>query len=403
MRCLALSDPWTSCCHWGCVESSSCRHSPGVEYSAHATVMRADPTALEAACARWIERPTLQFASALVVGQLAALGSATQLYVNWSMTGLDASFGGLLTLKSVEFALWAACVPLVVRIDRRLDGGTGWVGSLVGHLAAATLAFLLLNVPAAGLMKLGQSVAPDSTFWSQYLFRLSYRLPSGWVTYAAILTVARLLREFVRSQRLSRDLDRAQLRVLRAQVQPHFLFNTLHTAASLVRSGDRGGAVETMADLGDLLRRSLKHGSSDTVPLQQELDFLVRYLDIQRRRFGDRLSVGIDVPEELRTAHVPTFLLQPLVENALQHGLELDEGHGDVRVRVDRDGGRLRIRVDDSGGRLHSLPDDGHGVGISNTQRRLQVLYDNRGELDAAVVDGRSVVTVRIPLASEGM
>ena len=365
--------------------------------------MRVNPTALEAACLRWVERPTLQFASALVVGQLVALGSATQLYVNWSVTGLDASFPGLLTLKSVEFALWAACVPLVVWIDRRLDWGRGWAGPLAVHLAVATLAFLLINVPATGLMKLGESVTPGATFRGQYLFRLSYRLPSGWVTYAAILTVAGLLRELVRSQRLARDLDRAQLRMLRAQVQPHFLFNTLHTAASLVRSGDRSGAVETLADLGELLRRSLKHGSSDTVPLQQELDFLGRYLDIQRRRFGDRLSVRIDVPKDLRTAPVPTFLLQPLVENALQHGLDLDQGCGEVRVRADRDGGRLRIRVDDSGGRFHELPDDSRGVGIVNTRRRLLALYDSRGGLDAEVVDGRSVVTVRIPLAREGM
>lgn len=364
--------------------------------------MRANATTLEAICVRWAERPTLQFASALVVGQLVALGAATQLYVNWSATGLDASFPGLLTLKSVEFALWAACVPLIVWIDSRLDWGRGWAWPVTVHLAAATLVFLLLNVPVTALTKLGQAVDPGSTFQGRYLFRLSYRLPSAWVTYAAILTAARLLREIVRSQRLSRELGRAQLGMLRAQVQPHFLFNTLHTAASLVRSGDRDGAVETLADLGDLLRRSLKHGSSDTVPLQEELDFLGRYLDIQRRRFGERLSVRIDVPKDLRDVPVPTFLLQPLVENALQHGLDLDEGRGEVGIRAEREDGRVRIRVEDSGGRLHRLPDDSHGQGIANTRQRLLALYDGRGGLDAEVVDGRSVVTVRLPMSEAG-
>jgi len=361
--------------------------------------MRPDPTVLEAACVHWIERPAIQFASALVVGQMVALGSATQLYVNWSLTGLEASFPGLLALKGVEFALWAAAVPLVVRLDARLDWGRGWVGPVAIHLAAATLVFLVLNVPVTPLMKLGQAADPEATFRGQYLFRLSYRLPSAWLIYAAILTVAKLLHEFVRGQRLSRDLDRAQLRVLRTQVQPHFLFNTLHTAGSLVRSGDRSGAVETLAALGELLRRSLKLGSTDTVPLREELDFLDRYLDIQRRRFGDRLSVDIDVPDDLRVLHVPAFLLQLLVENALRHGLDLDHGRGEVGVRAERAPGHLLLHVEDSGGRLHGLPDEGDGVGIGNTRERLRTLYAGRGGIEAEVTDGRSIVTVRLPLA----
>lgn len=364
--------------------------------------MSPDRDKLEAACARWMDEPRLQLATGILLGGLMGVGSATQLYVNWSFTGLEPSLLGLLALKVTEFVLWGASVPLVVQIDRRMDWSAGWLRPVCVHLAVAVGLFFVINVPVTGLTKVGDATLPSLTWWERYVFRSTYRLPSSWLAYAVILAIVKLMKSFVRSQRLQRDLTRAQLRTLRHQIQPHFLFNTLHTVGSLVRSGDRQGAVHTLSDLADLLRRSLRHGRNGTVPLREEVDFLERYLDIHRRRFADHLSVEIEVPPELGSVHVPAFLLQPLVENSILHGLDLDQGGAGqvtVRARMASEGGQLLLEVWDSGGALEALPPDGSGdgMGLANLRRRLTTLYGRRASLAAGTDEGASVVRITLP------
>ena len=357
---------------------------------------------LDVTCQRWVRRPGLQFWTALLVGQVIALGSTTQLYVNWAASGMSPSFWGLLLGKSLEFALWAAAVPLVVRFDAGLDWSRGWLRPAGMHLVLATALFLLLNAPVTAVLKLGRESGSVVPFFDQYVFRLSYRLLSAWVTYTAILAGARLIQEFVHSRQLARDLDETRMEALRAQLQPHFLFNALHTAGSLVRSGDREGAVTTLAALADLLRRSIRNGDRERVSLGEELDFLSRYLAIQRRRFGQRMSVEIDVPTSLRNAAVPAFLIQPLVENAVRHGLDLDESQGQIWIDAERVGSELRIRVADSGGGFARLPEHGsNGSGLTNLRRRLQTRFGDRAGVEARASGGRSIVTVTLPFAED--
>lgn len=364
--------------------------------------MSSDPGKLEAACARWLESPTRQLGTGVAVGLAMGAGAATQLFVNWSLTGLEPSLPALLALKVTEFVLWGAAVPLVVHIDRHMDWSDGWLRPVGVHLAVAVGLFFVVNVPVTALTKFGDATLPTLSWSDRYVFRLSYRLPSSWLTYAVILTVVKLVQGFVRSQKLQRDLTRAQLQVLRDQLEPHFLFNTLHTVGSLVRDGDRRGALRTLSALADLLRRSLRHGRLGTVPLREEIDFLDRYLDIHRSRFGEHLTVEIDVPRELGAHPVPAFLLQPLVENSIMHGLELDRGGAgrvSVRVRRDSDAGGLHVEVRDSGGALESLPasENGDGIGLVNLRRRLATLYGPRASLVAEAEEGASVVRVTLP------
>jgi hypothetical protein len=358
-------------------------------------------TRLETTVRGWLDSPFRQWWTSTVVGLVVALGSAFQLWVNWRQSGFQADLSALFASKAVEWVAWAAVVPIAVSLDRRTRfQGIGWARRLALHLALATGWFLALNAPLAALTAMVDPAAAGTSFGSLYLSRIAYRLPSAWVVYGFILGAARLMTEFVRSQRLSRDLAQAQLRVLRDQLQPHFLFNALHTAGGLVRSGDRDGAVDTLVALSDLLRRSLGYAREDEVTLEEELDFLDRYLAIQRRRFGDRLEVDVDVPPELGAARVPPFLLQPLVENAIRHGLDLDHGTGTVAIRGQATPGAVILTVEDSGGCADGWPqpDESEGIGLANLRGRLSRHYGATAGLETSVTDGLTRVTLTLPV-----
>jgi two-component system LytT family sensor kinase len=177
--------------------------------------------------------------------------------------------------------------------------------------------------------------------------------------------------------RLEARLAHAQLDVLRMQLQPHFLFNTLNTVASLM-TRDLPAAHATLVRLGELLRRSLEDGAGHEGPLRDELEFLDQYLEIQRARFRDRLRVEVDVEPAALDVDVPRLILQPLVENAIRHGVQEREGPGCIRVRGRRENGRLRLEVVDDGPGLGSGEPGGGGnggIGLANTRARLAQLY----------------------------
>ena len=199
--------------------------------------------------------------------------------------------------------------------------------------------------------------------------------------------------------RLEARLAEARLEALTAQLQPHFLFNTLHAVSTLMhRDVDRADTM--LARLGDLLRRTLDDRDRPELPLSDELRLLDAYLDIARVRFEDRLTVDIQVPADARDALVPRFVLQPLVENALQHGIGAREGPGHVVIRARRAGNRLILAVEDDGAAA-SLGDNGfprEGVGLTNTRLRLRERYGADHALRLARRDeGGLVVSMDIP------
>lgn len=198
--------------------------------------------------------------------------------------------------------------------------------------------------------------------------------------------------------RLRAQLSRAQLDALQSQLHPHFLFNTLHAASTLMHR-DVDGADAMLTQLADLLRATLRHPGTHEIPLHEEMALLDRYVSIMRARFQDRLTVQCDVAPDAAHALVPLFLLQPLVENALEHGIARRAGAGRLELAASRRGDRLRLSVADDGPGMSPTPAPDGGVGLGNTRARLEELYGDaqRLTLEPASASGGTRVVIEMP------
>ena len=225
---------------------------------------------------------------------------------------------------------------------------------------------------------------PDP-FAELWLLKCYNGLLSNVILYAVILIVGYLLdsRERLAVQEaetahLNEELSKVQLNALRKQIEPHFLFNTLSAVSGLVREKRNEAAVSMIAGLSDFLRRVLEDSDRQQVTLAEELEFAQKYLDIQKVRFAERLEVSVSVPGELALAQVPSLILQPMVENAIKHGIAKRVQGGAIRIAAVRSNGRLTLSVYNDG---PSLPAEWQkGIGISNVRTRLQGLYGDAFE-----------------------
>jgi two-component system LytT family sensor kinase len=327
------------------------------------------------------------------VATVLALSSTIQA---WRLQALSGDQTWALTLRLMaqlmvlNTAYWfvpALVAPTIVAITRRYRlGHTRWTTTLGVHLAAA-FAFSLVHTAAMLLTRAvlfpfgGRVIATLS--WSSY-FQRQYLMQLDWMlaTYFFLVGLGHAIAYWdeaqeraINAERLQTRLAEAQLQALHRQLQPHFLFNTLHTISSLMRSDVE--AADVMIDrLSDLLRMSLRSNAQE-VSVRQEMEILQSYLAIEQTRFRDRLSVAIDVEPNALDARVPHLLLQPLVENAVRHGIAPRARPGRIAIRVFRSGGQLLVEVQDSGDgvppdRLAAMND---GVGLGNTRARLAHLY----------------------------
>jgi len=300
--------------------------------------------------------------------------------------------------------IWAAYTPAIVWLARRfpLDGG-GWRRHAPIH-AAAALGIAVLDA-ALGRLMAAWLRAPAPAPALLLVFERTVLL--SVYSYLAVLALGHALRfrrlyldRRLAAAELERQLAETRLGALEAQLRPHFLFNALHTVASLVRAGDSQGAVRTIAGLGDLLRAALQEGGQE-VTLREELALTTRYLEIERTRHRDRLETAIEVDPGALDALVPRFLLQPVVENAVRHGVEPVAGPGRVEVRAARSGASLRLEVRDSGPGPQAAGRPGQagsGVGLRNTRARLWHLYGAAQRLDLeAAPGGGTVVVIELP------
>jgi LytS/YehU family sensor histidine kinase len=217
------------------------------------------------------------------------------------------------------------------------------------------------------------------------------------VSYA-LSSTARLRERARESAQLETQLRDAQLSALRMQLQPHFLFNSLNAIMALVRDQETDRAVRALSLLSDVLRATVTAGSAHETTLSQELDFLSRYLEIERVRFGERLRVTLDVPRELHDALVPTFVLQPFVENSLKHGILRDRTGNEITVRAGLASVARMLTVTDDGRGLADNGSTPEGVGISNARARLERMYGNSARLSVRNADGSRGAVVEISL-----
>jgi len=221
------------------------------------------------------------------------------------------------------------------------------------------------------------------THFHALIYWMIVLIEHGWEYYE------RYRQREVEAAELQGQLVQAKLEALRMQLNPHFLFNTLHTISSFIHVNPET-ADRMIARLSDLLRLSLDHNDKQEVPLSQELAFLEAYLEIERIRFEERLSVEIDIPPETRRALVPSLILQPLVENAIRHGIERREESGRVAIQARRTDGMLELNVSDNGSGLPER-DAGlrrEGIGLSNTRSRLRHLYGDNHRLELTEAPG---------------
>jgi len=214
------------------------------------------------------------------------------------------------------------------------------------------------------------------------------RLPLELILYLVVAGAAMAME-------LQTSLMNARLHALELQLQPHFLFNTLNTISSLVRTEQNGEAVTMIAGLSELLRYTLDRAGRQQVTLDEESAMLRRYLEIQQGRFPDRLTFSIDVASDVRRAAVPTFILQPLAENAIRHGIARSAGAGVVNVRAFRDHDQVLIEMFNSG-TLSPSPDT--GIGLGNTRERLRQLYGNAQRFELRNENGGVLASLRIPM-----
>jgi sensor histidine kinase YesM len=322
-----------------------------------------------------------------------------------------------------QMAIWypiALLAPAIIWCGRRfrLERQT-WLWILPVHLGltlAYDAAHTLISLPLFRLLETGSVVMPMATFLQFAVQRIVARIPLSLLTYWMILGVGyafeyyRRYREQqfqasrleLRASQLEARLVEAQLQALRMQLQPHFLFNTLHAVSALMED-DIKAARRMIARLSELLRLTLEQSAQQEVSLEQELEALARYLEIEQIRFQDRLRVEMKIDPETLGARVPHLILQPLVENAIRHGIAPLSTAGWIKIGASRQNGMLELEVRDDG---PGLPAGEavfkEGIGLGNTRARLEQLYGREHRFEMSNAEGGGLlIRLAIPFQKE--
>lgn len=335
---------------------------------------------------------------------LLALLFASQGYLASAYRGRPQGWWETLGYSLAFYAIWALLTPAIL-----------WLVARVPFEPRRVVPFLAVHVPASILTSLGQALLFALIFWPLYSDggRIATRLDLWqsmlvasfhsnlliyWVVTGLMVAIdyyGKFRDRELRGSRLEARLAQAEIAALRAQLQPHFLFNTLHAISALVRDEPRA-AERMIARLGDLLRMTLDKREVQETALRHELAFLDAYLEIEQARLGDRLRVERAIDPTTLDVIVPDLLLQPLVENAIRHGIAPRAAIGTIFVAARRDAERLQIEVRDNGkgAAVDALRD---GVGLANTRSRLEQLYGDMHRFDIVTSPGTGFA-VRIDL-----
>jgi two-component system LytT family sensor kinase len=334
-----------------------------------------------------------------------ALFFASKDYLSQRALGFGHLWPKALWWKAMEWYGWAVLSIGIFWICRTFyrPGKALWSYALI-HVVSGTL-FSLVHVGICSIGALIEAHVLETGRSWPFLYKVVFvnHFHFDWLVYAGIVSVWHAVDSYrrfrdreVQAAALETRLARAQLQSLKSQLQPHFLFNTLHSISAL-NHDDPKGANRMLARLSSLLRLALDNDSAQEVSLKEELEFLQHYLDIEQIRLGDRLTVKMDVAPEALDASVPNLFLQPIVENAIRHGIAPFSAPGQIFVTARRHDQTLLLQVADTGPGLRGkafVP----GVGLRNTQERVQQLYGGRSRFEFADrKEGGFEVTISIP------
>lgn len=332
------------------------------------------------------------------------LFDAAQTVLVMRADGMHHAWPELFCFRTLYWLVWALATPLVLLLGGRIAAQDarrlGWAGHLLACMGIGLLSALWTAVLEQALDPWLATPPPSWTaLWKQHFVG---GMLTSMVLYVTVLAIgyglrARegLVREQARRARLNEQLMQAQLDVLRHQIEPHFLFNTLNAVTGLIREQRSDAAVGMLTRLGELLRRGLADAGRNVVTLGEELAFLDKYLAIQQVRFEERLLVAIEVPADLLPARVPGLLLQPLVENAFKHGLAHRPQGGRIVLSAAAAQGALSITIYNDGPPLPAALPEGR-IGLANVRQRLASMYG--GDFSLALRNRGEGVEARITL-----
>jgi two-component sensor histidine kinase len=342
------------------------------------------------------------------VWTLFGLFFASQFALQNQLSENPISFWRILSWQLASGYAWFILSPLILWLSKQYPFEDGkWKASVPIHVVASVVVSLgILTIDAYVLPKLGYLARFNLTsFWETYKilffvnFHFSIAIYWGVVAiHQAILYYRKYRERELKTSQLEARLAQSRLQVLKMQLHPHFLFITLNAISELVHR-DPDAADTMLTDLSDLLRMSFENLEVQEIPLKQELEFLRKYLEIEQTRFHDRLEVKMDIGADTLDASVPNMILQPLVENAIKHGISPKAEGGHINIGAVRNNGHLELLVSDDGVGVSNsdMKAVAEGVGLSNTRRRLKHLYGEGHKFELRP-DGDHGVIVRLDI-----
>jgi two-component system LytT family sensor kinase len=377
-------------------------------FSAGEFSLRPHAQALSMMQERFIQRRWVSWSVIFACWTLYGIFFASQVTLQQAYMGRAVTWRNNFAAWLVCGYLWAMLTAPILYLSRRFPiKRRHWLrGALFHFICSLIAAAILLGIYVLAARLIGLPVA-SQPLGAAFLAMVILEYHFSFLIYWAILGIDHALRYYrkyqereLQASQLETRLAQAQLQVLKMQLHPHFLFNTLHAISTLMHR-DVEAADRMIARLSDLLRLALDNEGVQEVTLKQELELLERYLEIEQTRFRDRLTVEMSIEPETLDARVPNLILQPLVENAIQHGLAPRRGQGRIEIGARRTNGTLAISVRDDGRGLRGGAGETlikEGVGLSNTRARLLQLYGGRATFELSnAPEGGTLCSLAIP------
>lgn len=355
-----------------------------------------NPTVTHLLTRQWLKWPL-----GLAFWTLIGLSFAFQFYISSAKAGLDVSWKQAVSYALGDWYVFALLsIPVIWLAGRFQFESSERAKSLVVHLPCSVIFSLAYMVLRAWIGTWQSEASFAEAFQPLLVKTWHFNLLIYWV----IVTVSfafdyygKFRERELRTAELEKSLAQAKLQALQMQLNPHFLFNSLHSISSLMHQ-DVEAADRMIVRLSDLLRAALDNSDTQEVTLDKELEFLKRYLEIEQIRFGKRLTVQMDIAPDTLDAQVPNLILQPLVENAIRHGIEPHAKPGRIELRSKRDGNVLTLEVCDNGAGMPPNQAVVENVGLSNTRARLEALHADAHKLELLTAPGSGVlVRMTIP------